>query len=210
MRYHDIGHGGNSSNSSSVSLSPVTLNNSTRNSPTEEEKRKNFLERNRQAALKCRQRKKAWHSDLQRRVEFLTSENERLRGTVVSMRDEVTRLSAVVVAHRSCGLGGIVVPGQHGVSSSPDDQYAQLDHLISFLGEEMTDNNQLTIDTQNLHISGGGAGGGNGDGARHTTISLNTNTAPISVPINVGSRELGVSVSPVMVSRAHVDGGYGY
>lgn len=65
---------------------------------TEEEKRRNFLERNRQAALKCRQRKKAWLTQLQQQVEYLKTENERLQGTIVSMRDEVTRLSAVVVA----------------------------------------------------------------------------------------------------------------
>jgi len=76
---------------------------------TEEEKRKNFLERNRQAALKCRQRKKAWLNQLQAKVEYLTAENERLQNTTVTMREEISRLSAVVVAHRDCGLGGVSV-----------------------------------------------------------------------------------------------------
>jgi ATF/CREB family transcription factor len=66
---------------------------------TEEEKRKNFLERNRQgmpfraplrhisyflstAALKCRQRKKAWLTQLQAKVEYLTAENDRLASTL--------------------------------------------------------------------------------------------------------------------------------
>lgn len=66
---------------------------------TEEEKRKNFLERNRQglsfgvcvwyatqfrlaAALKCRQRKKAWLTQLQAKVEYLTAENDRLTSTL--------------------------------------------------------------------------------------------------------------------------------
>jgi ATF/CREB family transcription factor len=90
---------------------------------TEEEKRKNFLERNRQgesqvlscgngcrarhrahgfgdrnrnsdmltsglsvAALKCRQRKKAWLAQLQAKVEFLTNENERLTSALVRAR----------------------------------------------------------------------------------------------------------------------------
>ncbi|KAG9048467.1 hypothetical protein FS837_012841 [Tulasnella sp. UAMH 9824] len=86
---------------------------------TEEEKRRNFLERNRQAALKCRQRKKAWLTQLQQQVEYLKTENERLQGTIVSMRDEVTRLSAVVVAHRACGLGGVVVPGYAAANLDP-------------------------------------------------------------------------------------------
>jgi len=65
---------------------------------TEEEKRRNFLERNRQAALKCRQRKKAWLQALQAKVEFLTSENERLSNALVTSREEVARLSQAVVA----------------------------------------------------------------------------------------------------------------
>ncbi|KAI0029523.1 hypothetical protein K488DRAFT_80108 [Vararia minispora EC-137] len=64
---------------------------------TEEEKRKNFLERNRQAALKCRQRKKAWLAQLQAKVEFLTQENERLQAALVSAREEIARLSATAV-----------------------------------------------------------------------------------------------------------------
>jgi ATF/CREB family transcription factor len=73
---------------------------------TEEEKRRNFLERNRQAALKCRQRKKAWLAELQAKVEYLTVENEQLQSTILSMREEISRLTAVVVAQ-----GGVVVPG---------------------------------------------------------------------------------------------------
>lgn len=61
------------------------------------------------AALKCRQRKKAWLNQLQAKVEYLTAENERLQNTTASMREEISRLSAVVVAHRDCGLGGVSV-----------------------------------------------------------------------------------------------------
>ncbi|KAF8631302.1 hypothetical protein AX15_002620 [Amanita polypyramis BW_CC] len=63
---------------------------------TEEEKRRNFLERNRQAALKCRQRKKAWLAQLQAKVEYLSNENERLTSALVSSREEISRLSALV------------------------------------------------------------------------------------------------------------------
>lgn len=61
------------------------------------------------AALKCRQRKKAWLNQLQAKVEYLSTENERLQNTTVTMREEISRLSAVVVAHRDCGLGGVSV-----------------------------------------------------------------------------------------------------
>jgi ATF/CREB family transcription factor len=61
---------------------------------TEEEKRRNFLERNRQAALKCRQRKKAWLAQLQAKNEYLTQENQRLQEALVSTREELARLTA--------------------------------------------------------------------------------------------------------------------
>lgn len=69
---------------------------------TDEEKRKNFLERNRQAALKCRQRKKAWLANLQAKVEYLTSDNETLTQTVNSLREEISSLRNVLVAHKDC------------------------------------------------------------------------------------------------------------
>ncbi|TYJ54155.1 hypothetical protein B9479_005166 [Cryptococcus floricola] len=85
---------------------------------TEEDKRKNFLERNRQAALKCRQRKKAWLTELQSKVETLTIDNERLQQTVQQMHEEVGRLTAILMQHRDCGLGMPTGfgghPGGHG------------------------------------------------------------------------------------------------
>lgn len=52
-----------------------------------------------QAALKCRQRKKKWLQDLQAKVEFLTTENERLTNALIASREEIARLSQLVVAH---------------------------------------------------------------------------------------------------------------
>ncbi len=94
---------------------------------TEEEKRKNFLERNRQgegrategrpagklltlppfvAALKCRQRKKAWLGQLQTKVDGLTADNDRLKNVIQNMTDEMARISAVLNSHRDCpGMG---------------------------------------------------------------------------------------------------------
>lgn len=78
---------------------------------TEEDKRKNFLERNRQAALKCRQRKKAWLGELQNKVEGMSVENERLQHTIQTLHDEVGRLNAIIMQHRDCGLG---IPPPYG------------------------------------------------------------------------------------------------
>jgi hypothetical protein len=68
----------------------------------EEDKRKHFLERNRQAALKCRQRKKQWLANLQHRVEFLSTDNEQLQSQATMLREEVINLKTLLLAHRDC------------------------------------------------------------------------------------------------------------
>ncbi|PWN48709.1 hypothetical protein IE53DRAFT_182124 [Violaceomyces palustris] len=87
-----------------------------------DEKRKNFLERNRQAALKCRQRKKAWLASLQAKVEYLQNDNENLQNTVGALRNEIMFLkNQLVQAHggappQPMGMGmGMGIPGMpHG------------------------------------------------------------------------------------------------
>jgi hypothetical protein len=68
----------------------------------DDEKRKNFLERNRIAALKCRQRKKQWLSNLQAKVEFLTNDNERLQLQSESLKEEIVNLKTLLLAHKEC------------------------------------------------------------------------------------------------------------
>lgn len=69
---------------------------------TDEEKRKNFLERNRVAALKCRQRKKLWLASLQAKVDMYANENEALNTQVDRLRDEVVNLKTLLLAHKDC------------------------------------------------------------------------------------------------------------
>ncbi|KFY86130.1 hypothetical protein V500_07848, partial [Pseudogymnoascus sp. VKM F-4518 (FW-2643)] len=69
---------------------------------TDEEKRKNFLERNRVAALKCRQRKKQWLANLQQKVEIFSSENDQLSNQLASLREEVIQLKTRLLAHKDC------------------------------------------------------------------------------------------------------------
>ncbi|KAK4121021.1 hypothetical protein N657DRAFT_578673 [Parathielavia appendiculata] len=68
----------------------------------EDEKRKNFLERNRVAALKCRQRKKQWLANLQNKVEMYSTENEQLTAQVAHLREEVINLKTLLLAHKDC------------------------------------------------------------------------------------------------------------
>ncbi|WEW55169.1 Transcription factor [Emydomyces testavorans] len=69
---------------------------------TDDEKRKNFLERNRVAALKCRQRKKQWLANLQAKVEMYSQENDSLSTTVTKLREEIVTLKSMLLAHKEC------------------------------------------------------------------------------------------------------------
>lgn len=69
---------------------------------TDEEKRRNFLERNRIAALKCRQRKKQWLANLQQKVEIFSTENDALAATVTQLREEIVGLKTLLLAHKDC------------------------------------------------------------------------------------------------------------
>ncbi|KAI9735975.1 MAG: hypothetical protein M1834_001441 [Cirrosporium novae-zelandiae] len=102
---------------------------------TDEEKRKNFLERNRVAALKCRQRKKQWLQNLQNKVELFSNENDLLTAQVTQLREEVVNLKTLLLAHKDCpisqaqGLGGLAMgtlagsefhhPNPHGAYGIP-------------------------------------------------------------------------------------------
>jgi len=77
---------------------------SKRNDGDDSEKRRNFLERNRQAALKCRQRKKQWLADLQNKVEYLSSDNEKLQTQATSLREEIINLKTLLLAHKDCAV----------------------------------------------------------------------------------------------------------
>ncbi|KAI9270830.1 hypothetical protein BY458DRAFT_509874 [Sporodiniella umbellata] len=68
----------------------------------EDDQRRQFLERNRVAALKCRQRKKQWLADLQDRVEYLASDNENLQSQTSLLREEVISLKTLLLAHKDC------------------------------------------------------------------------------------------------------------
>lgn len=89
---------------------------------TDEEKRKNFLERNRSvpsaasrecsvtdreyrvAALKCRQRKKQWLANLQAKVELFSNENDTLSAQVGQLREEIVGLKSILLQHKDCPI----------------------------------------------------------------------------------------------------------
>jgi len=71
-------------------------------------KRKKFLERNRLAASKCRQKKKEWANNLEEQARYQAQENKILRATVAHLRDECLYLKNFLLsAHAGCSCVGV-------------------------------------------------------------------------------------------------------
>ncbi|KAF2871579.1 Aft1 HRA domain-containing protein [Massariosphaeria phaeospora] len=118
---------------------------------TDEEKRKNFLERNRIAALKCRQRKKQWLANLQAKVELFSTENDALSATVTQLREEIVNLKTLLLAHKECpvsqaqGLNGAAMNNFLGSDINHQNPYgiAQLPPNGVHMGMPMQQGGQI-------------------------------------------------------------------
>lgn len=104
--------------------------------PEEDAKREKFLERNRVAASKCRQKKKEWTNGLEDRLRHLQAENTHLKSFTATLRDEVLSLKGEMLKHQSCGCHGIrnylanqasnLAYQQHPRSGQESSQYISL------------------------------------------------------------------------------------
>ncbi|XP_068603505.1 cyclic AMP-responsive element-binding protein 5-like [Brachionichthys hirsutus] len=65
-----------------------------------DERRQKFLERNRAAATRCRQKRKVWVSSLEKKAEELTHTNLQLQNEVTSLRSEVGQLKQILLTHK--------------------------------------------------------------------------------------------------------------
>jgi len=65
-------------------------------------KRDKFLERNRIAASKCRQKKKEWVSELQETKQGLENQHAQLQMEYNGLVDEVTRMKNELMSHANC------------------------------------------------------------------------------------------------------------
>ena len=87
---------------------------------TEDVKRSKFLERNRVAASKCRQKKKEWTQNLENKARELQKNNSSLRLMVDSLRQEVVFLKGEMLKHSSCGCDQIQKFLKQGSASFSD------------------------------------------------------------------------------------------
>jgi bZIP transcription factor len=77
-------------------------------SGTQDSKRRRFLERNRLAASKCRQKKKEWASHLEDQARYQAQENKLLRASVAQLRDECLYLKNFLLStHSGCQCVGV-------------------------------------------------------------------------------------------------------
>ncbi|XP_024916064.1 cyclic AMP-dependent transcription factor ATF-7b isoform X2 [Cynoglossus semilaevis] len=67
-----------------------------------DERRQRFLERNRAAASRCRQKRKLWVNSLEKKAEDLASMNVSLSNEVSLLRNEVAQLKQLLLAHKDC------------------------------------------------------------------------------------------------------------
>ena len=109
------------------------LNNTNASNKPEDAKRSKFLERNRVAASKCRQKKKEWTQNLENRARELQKNNNQLRAVVESCRDEVLFLKGELLKHSQCECESIQAFLKSGAESFVDHTLEQdlFSHMIS-------------------------------------------------------------------------------
>ncbi|XP_045071115.1 cyclic AMP-responsive element-binding protein 5-like [Coregonus clupeaformis] len=69
-----------------------------------DERRRKFLERNRAAATRCRQKRKVWVVSLEKKAEELTQTNMQLLNEVTVLKNEVTQLKQLLLTHKDCPI----------------------------------------------------------------------------------------------------------
>ncbi|XP_075219408.1 activating transcription factor-2 isoform X2 [Lycorma delicatula] len=77
----------------------------------EEDKRRKVLERNRIAAMRCREKRKSWVASLERRAEQMGNTNQQLQLEVASLRAEVAQLKTLLLAHKDCPVTQAMAQG---------------------------------------------------------------------------------------------------
>ena len=73
----------------------------------DDEKREQFLARNREAASKCRQKKKEWTQDLEQKARDLSSQKQMLTTYLAMLKNELLMLKCKCLEHSDCGCDGI-------------------------------------------------------------------------------------------------------
>ncbi|KAH0555707.1 hypothetical protein GP486_006349 [Trichoglossum hirsutum] len=91
------------SSETQTSTASTTTTTTTTTGEEDEAKRSRFLERNRLAASKCRQKKKEWTKGLEERARSLQNEKLQLQMIVGSLKSEMIYIREELLKHGNCG-----------------------------------------------------------------------------------------------------------
>ncbi|KAM8934525.1 cyclic AMP-dependent transcription factor ATF-2 isoform 1-T1 [Pelodytes ibericus] len=86
-----------------------------------DEKRRKFLERNRAAASRCRQKRKVWVQSLEKKAEDLGSFNVQLQNEVTLLRNEVAQLKQLLLAHKDCPVTAMQKKSGYHIDAEKDE-----------------------------------------------------------------------------------------
>ncbi|XP_066952089.1 cyclic AMP-dependent transcription factor ATF-2-like isoform X3 [Macrobrachium rosenbergii] len=99
------------------------------------EKRRKFLERNRAAAIRCREKKKKWIENLSLKYDELGAHNLKLQTEVSSLRSEVAVLKSMLLQHKDCPVT-LAMQGEGSVDNMSNcDNLAPLPSVFAPLSE---------------------------------------------------------------------------
>ncbi|KAI8983979.1 hypothetical protein BDF20DRAFT_857295 [Mycotypha africana] len=82
--------------------STASSNTSIPSTATAKQQRKRLLEKNREAASRCRQKKKRWVNGLEERSQIAQAKNEELQGQIKQLREESIYLRNLLLTHGNC------------------------------------------------------------------------------------------------------------
>uniref|UniRef100_A0A3Q3MMN1 Cyclic AMP-dependent transcription factor ATF-2 n=1 Tax=Labrus bergylta TaxID=56723 RepID=A0A3Q3MMN1_9LABR len=85
-----------------------------------DEKRRKFLERNRAAASRCRQKRKVWVQSLEKKADDLNSTNGQLQNEVTLLRNEVAQLKQLLLAHKDCPVTALQKKSGYHISDKDE------------------------------------------------------------------------------------------
>ncbi|XP_018016323.1 mucin-17 isoform X2 [Hyalella azteca] len=94
----------------------------------DEEKRMKFLERNRAAAVRCREKKKEWVKKLASKSTELATVNTRLQAEVASLRADVATLKGLLLQHKTCPVTLAALAGAYTDAAPAAPEGAPMPH----------------------------------------------------------------------------------
>jgi len=97
-------------------------------------RRSKFLERNRIAASKCRQKKKEWTQNLETKAREMQRHNNELRLVRDSCKEEILFLKGEMLRHTTCGCSTIQEYLQRGAESFADQRDANVKRELIPIG----------------------------------------------------------------------------